>query len=97
MVCLPDILTPRGGSDTFDLLEKMRSPMSNVLHGFCPGLHTFRSNQIRECPIDRYFAPSRIAAENRPRIESMAWYFDTIGLDAVAAIERVNAMPTLYG
>lgn len=57
---------------------------------------TFRSNQIREGLIDREWALSRINEENAPRIESCATYFDTIGLDAVAALRRVNAMPRLY-
>ncbi len=57
---------------------------------------TFRSNQIREGLIDRETALARIEAENQPRIESLAWYFDVIGLDAMQAIQRVNAMPKLY-
>jgi glucosamine--fructose-6-phosphate aminotransferase (isomerizing) len=57
---------------------------------------TFRSNQIREGLIDRDVALARIEEENRPRVTSLAWYFDAIGLDALAAIKRINAIPTLY-
>lgn len=57
---------------------------------------TFRSNQIREGLMDRDTALAKIEEENRPRIASIAWYFDAIGLDAVTAIKRVNAIPVLY-
>jgi hypothetical protein len=30
------------------------------------------------------------------RVPSLAWYFDTIGVDGAQAIKVVNAMPTLY-
>jgi len=57
---------------------------------------TFRSNQIRDGLIDRATALARIEEENQPRVASLGWYFDTIGLNAVQAIQRVNAMPRLY-
>lgn len=57
---------------------------------------TFRSNQIREGLMDRDTALAKIEEENRPRIASIAWYFDAIGLDAVDAIKRVNSIPVLY-
>lgn len=57
---------------------------------------TLRSNQIRDGVLSREAALARIEEENAPRIDSLAWYFDAIGVDAVAAIRRVNAMPTLY-
>ena len=57
---------------------------------------TFRSNQIREGLVSRDWALSKIEEENQVRIESLAWYFDMIGLDALDAIKRVNAIPTLY-
>lgn len=57
---------------------------------------TFRSNQIREGLIERDVALARIEEENRPRVNSLAWYFDVLGLDAITAIRRINAIPTLY-
>jgi len=57
---------------------------------------TFRSNQIREGLMSRDEALAKIEEENRPRIESIAWYFDAIGLDAVEALKRINTIPSLY-
>ncbi len=57
---------------------------------------TFRSNQIREGLVDRQTAMNKIEEENQPRIQSLAWYFDTIDTDAMAAIHRVNSMQRLY-
>lgn len=57
---------------------------------------TFRSNQIREGLISRDEALARTYEDNQPRIESIAWYFDTIGLDAVEAIKTINKMPKRY-
>lgn len=55
---------------------------------------TFRSNQIREGVITREYALERILEENRPRIESLRWYLETIGLDFNATIKRVNMLDT---
>jgi hypothetical protein len=57
---------------------------------------TFRSNQIREGLITREAGLKFIAQENRPRFESMKWYFETIGVDMEHAIKVVNAIPKLY-
>jgi tRNA(Ile)-lysidine synthase TilS/MesJ len=57
---------------------------------------TFRSNQIREGLITREEGLKLINQENRPRFESMKWYFDTIGVDFEKAIKVVNAIPKLY-
>ena len=57
---------------------------------------TFRSNQIREGLISREAAIERIYEDNRPRVASIAWYFDTIGLDAVEAIMAINRIPTRF-
>src|SRR5690606_30996958 len=43
---------------------------------------TFRSNQIREGAIDRARALELAHIGNQPRLESLIWYFDTIGLPA---------------
>jgi glucosamine--fructose-6-phosphate aminotransferase (isomerizing) len=57
---------------------------------------TFRSNQIREGLITREAGLNFIAQENRPRFESMKWYFETIGVDLEHAIKVVNSIPKLY-
>ncbi len=57
---------------------------------------TFRSNQIREGVIERDKALQLSEIGNQPRIDSLAWYFDTIGVDGVEAIKRVNEMPKRY-
>lgn len=57
---------------------------------------TFRSNQIRNGLIDRQTAMAAIAQENHPRVDSFKWYCDTIGLDAVAAVETINRIPKMY-
>ncbi len=54
---------------------------------------TFRSNQIRAGLISRDVAIDRIYRDNRPRVASIAWYFDTIGLDALEAIRTINRIP----
>ena len=56
-----------------------------------------RSNQIRSGHITRDWAMSRLPLENTPRIESLAWYLDAIGLDAVDVISRANRIAPLYG
>lgn len=51
---------------------------------------TFRSNQIREGLISREDALALSLAEATPRPESIAWYFETLGLDAQTAIQTIN-------
>jgi hypothetical protein len=57
---------------------------------------TFRSNQIREGMITRDEALKTIIDENRPRVESIKWYCDTIGVDPVETIRRINEMENFY-
>ncbi|MFN4854515.1 MAG: hypothetical protein ACK5JC_08875 [Bacteroidota bacterium] len=57
---------------------------------------TFRSNQIREGLITREQGLAFLEKENRPRFESLMWYFDTIGVDFEKAIKTVNSIPKLY-
>ena len=57
---------------------------------------TFRSNQIREGMITREEGLAHVLRENRPRFESMLWYFETIGVDMERALKVINAMPRLY-
>ncbi len=58
---------------------------------------TFRSNQIREGVITRREALRLAERDNAPRLESMKWYFETIGVDMEVALKRINEMPKLYG
>lgn len=55
-----------------------------------------RSNQIRSGHISRDWAMTRRELESTPRLESLAWYLETIGLDAIDVISRVNRIPALY-
>lgn len=57
---------------------------------------TFRSNQIREGKISRRAAMEKIRLENRPRWETMQWYCDTIGIDFLRAVRRINQIPRRY-
>ncbi len=63
--------------------------------GFCEN-DTFRSNQIREGALDRATALACVQEENRPRLDSLRWYCDTIGIDCAAAIRTINAMPKRF-
>jgi asparagine synthetase B (glutamine-hydrolysing) len=55
---------------------------------------TFRSNQIREGQISREDALEAVLVENRPRVESLRWYLETVGLDFNSTIRRINEMDT---
>lgn len=57
---------------------------------------TFRSNQIREGMLTREAAMATLEEENRPRFESIQWYCNTIGVDMLYALERIQAIPKLY-
>ena len=57
---------------------------------------TFRSNQIREGDITRHEALERVAIENRPRYENIKWYLDSVGLDFLDVIEKINTMSKEY-
>jgi glutamine---fructose-6-phosphate transaminase (isomerizing) len=56
---------------------------------------TFRSNQIREGQIDRASALEAILSENRPRVESLRWYLETINIDFNDAIRTINKLDTM--
>jgi len=71
----------------------------NYVYGLVAGFtefDTFRSNQIREGMITREEGLAAVLRENRPRFESMQWYFETIGVDMERALKVINAMPRLY-
>jgi glucosamine--fructose-6-phosphate aminotransferase (isomerizing) len=57
---------------------------------------TFRSNQVREGMIDRATALTMVDVENAPRIESMRWYHETIGLDLLSSVRAINNARKLY-
>ncbi len=56
---------------------------------------TFRSNQIREGVITRDYALAHVLEENRPRVESLKWYLETIHIDFDTAIRAINKLDTL--
>lgn len=66
-----------------------------IMAGFTES-ETFRSNQIREGVMTRKEALKRSQEENKPRIESLIWYADTIGIDLLRALKIINAQKTLY-
>lgn len=71
----------------------------NYVYGLVAGFtefDTFRSNQIREGMITREVGLAHVLRENRPRFESMQWYFETIGVDMERALKVINALPRLY-
>lgn len=55
-----------------------------------------RSNQIREGQINRKEALKLVTEENKPRYESLKWYFDVIGLHGDRALSVIDTIPTLY-
>ena len=71
----------------------------NYVYGLVAGFtefDTFRSNQIREGMIMREEGLAHVLRENRPRFESMQWYFETIGVDMERALKVINAIPRRY-
>lgn len=57
---------------------------------------TFRSNQVREGQMSREKALQLVLEENEPRYQNVKWYLDTLGMDFVSTISRVNQIPKLY-
>lgn len=57
---------------------------------------TFRSNQIREGIVTREEALSLVQKENIPRVDSLAWYANTIGFDLDEALDVIHSIPKLY-
>lgn len=57
---------------------------------------TFRSNQIREGMITREKALQIVERDNAPRIESIKWYCDTVGVDFKYAIKKINHVKKLF-
>ena len=75
------------------------APFYNYIYttvaGFCEN-DTFRSNQIREGVLTREEALQCVVKENRPRLSSIKWYLDIVGLDFQSTIDRINNIPKLY-
>lgn len=67
----------------------------NTVAGFTEN-DTFRSNQIREGMITRELALEKVLDENKPRSESLKWYFDVLNLDYTEAILTINKIQRLY-
>lgn len=59
-------------------------------------IDTFRSNQIREGVLSRQEALLRAEKENKPRVESLIWYTDTIGIDLYQALKTINSVESKY-
>ena len=57
---------------------------------------TFRSNQIREGLISREKALKLVYEENKPRYNSLKWYFEIIGIDFESTISIINRIPRFY-
>ena len=51
---------------------------------------TFRSNQIRESIINRNKALEKITFNNKPRIKSLTWYANTIGINLFSSLQKIN-------
>lgn len=66
-----------------------------IIAGFSE-IDTFRSNQIREGVLSREEALSRAEKENKPRVESLIWYTNTIGIDLYSALKKINSVKPLY-
>ncbi len=52
-----------------------------------------RSNQIREGQITREEGLILAERDNKPRYESLVWYCETIGLDPLKVIKRIDSLP----
>jgi glucosamine--fructose-6-phosphate aminotransferase (isomerizing) len=67
----------------------------NTVAGFTEN-DCFRSNQILDGIMTREEALSLVYDENKPRIETLLWYFDIIGVDAEKTINTINKIKKLY-
>lgn len=75
------------------------APFYNYIYYIVTGFSendTLRSNQIREGMLTREEAMILIKRDNRPRFDSMQWYFDAIGLDMTDVLKIVNRIPRFY-
>jgi predicted glutamine amidotransferase len=58
-------------------------------------IDTFRSNQVREGILSREEALKLAEEENRPRLEALMWYAETIRFNLEAALETIHSVPKL--
>lgn len=73
------------------------SPWYNFIYYTLGGFtenDTFRSNQIREGLMTRDKAWRLAWEENKPRPDTMKWYFDAIGVDMELALDTVKRQKT---
>jgi len=56
---------------------------------------TFRSNQIREGQLSRSQALRIVEIENLPRYQNIKWYLDSLDLNFVDVVERINKIPRM--
>ena len=57
---------------------------------------SYRSNLVREGIMTRNEALEEVVEENRPRLESIIWYCDTIGIDFEKTMKVIADAPRLY-
>lgn len=57
---------------------------------------SFRSRQIREGIITRNEAIKLVMEENRPRYQSLKWYFDSIGIDGNKVLTVIDKIKKRY-
>ena len=57
---------------------------------------SLRSNQIREGHITRNEGLRLVERDNRPRFDSLKWYFDTIGVNMELAVDSIHKAKKLY-
>lgn len=57
---------------------------------------SMRSRQIREGLMTREKAVELVTEENKPRYESLQWYFDMVALDGDEVLSVVDRMPKQY-
>jgi hypothetical protein len=57
---------------------------------------SFRSRQIREGIITRDEAIKLVMMENRPRYQSLKWYFDSVGIDGNEVLSKIDKIKKRY-
>lgn len=75
------------------------APFYNYIYYLVTGFSendTLRSNQIREGMIRREKALELVYEDNKPRFDSMKWYFDAINVNMKDALEIISKIPKLY-
>lgn len=75
------------------------APFYNYIYYYVAGFtenDTLRSNQVREGMLTREEALKKVYEENKPRFESMKWYFEAIDMNMEDVLTIVKKMPRLY-